>query len=166
MPAAEAAPVLRIEAVAAVSTLDDVVREEAARSGDLAALSLLDPLAAPAGATLHLDRPGPVLRRLKLGVGHLWWRFHRAGVDRPEPRPDRLQRLQFALASLPADEIAMITRTLIKGILFPSALGWPATAGAVAVGPNIGWGSGLLPFLMLGLPVLAYVIWFELRGRR
>lgn len=38
--------------------------------------------------------------------------------------------------------------------------------GAHGAGLNLGWGTGLVPFLFIGVPVAAYFIWFELDRRR
>ena len=43
-----------------------------------------------------------------------------------------------------------------------------ATSQPLSIGPryNIGWGSGLIPFLMVGVPVLIFMIGFELNRRK
>jgi hypothetical protein len=40
----------------------------------------------------------------------------------------------------------------------------PRSAGVA--GPNIGWGSGLVPFLLVGVPVVVFIAWFEVERRK
>ncbi|MFD1704447.1 hypothetical protein ACFSCV_15675 [Methylopila henanensis] len=42
----------------------------------------------------------------------------------------------------------------------------PTITGAGRRRENIGWGDGLMPFLVVGVPVLAFLLWYEWTRRR
>jgi hypothetical protein len=78
---AEAHAVVRIEGIAAVAALLDVVGEQAmARCCLLAALAILDPFAAIASARLHGLAKRLVARRMVERIGLLRLRLHRAAI--------------------------------------------------------------------------------------
>lgn len=90
--AAEALAVPRVERVATITALDDVVGEEAiARRMLVASLAMLDRLAPITRIGEDLVAPGTVITRMQLGVGHLGSGLDRAHVDRPERWPGHSQ---------------------------------------------------------------------------